>query len=225
MKTYEIKLTGEEILALQKVFGGLCRKEISIIADKIVKTHEIIEKYGVSENIASMASSIIDRAKQQGRLIYRKTYVSRCPCCGRNDGYHTVKRETKYKRKGSPDYDNPKVFPAWEFCDSFITIRNSIYMGFCESCKDLGLSVLKEELKNIQVEVPSEVLGERCRWKKWLNMKCMKCDWTGHEGQMGLLPTLFDGGRYRGICPSCKAENRIFTTNIVTTEGFTMVEV
>lgn len=217
---YSVKLTLPEIIYLD----GHCRAEIQQVVD-MAKTAQTISDGGVlSEKEASMVAELVAVATTKGRLTWRQRAIKNCPCCGRNDGYYAVARNTRYKVKGRPDYDKPKLFTGYDLDSGFIHIQGHISKGCCGSCFPRIAPVLLQRLDGVRTELPQELTGRPSRFKRYGRMQCTVCQWEGHEGELLPLPALM-GGNYPGKCPSCGAENRLLgATNVKTVDGFTIVE-
>ena len=218
---YNVELTADEVILLD----GRCGPKIQAIVDTAKSAISISANAGLSDSMAKMISEIVTEAKSKGKLSYRYNNIAYCPCCKHSEGYHVHKRNGKYHRKGDKDYDNPKTFGGWEVADNFVTIKNRISRGFCTNCSDKVLPTLQQELKGVKAQIPDDLLGEKCRYKKYPNKHCTQCGWGGHEGEMIKAPTLMGDGFYPAKCPKCKAENMLFSTEVVSRDGFTIVEV
>ena len=210
--TISLELTVQEILLLD----GQCRPEIQEAVERAKLASTL--SGGLSESEAEMVAKILDVARKNGRLTFVPTTISYCPCCKRNDGYWPVKRATKYKTRGEPDYDKPKLFPAWELDRGFVVVKNHVRAGVCETCRPRVFPVLAERLAGMRAELPKEITGIEPRYKRVAHMACAACGWQGLETEVGLLPAMF-GGTYRGQCPSCKGK-----VHIRTVDGFSVVE-
>lgn len=217
---YSVNLTLPEIIYLD----GHCRAEIQQVVE-MAKTAQAISDAGVlSEKEASMVAELVAVATTKGRLTWSQHAIKNCPCCGRNDGYYAVARATRYKVKGRPDYDKPKLFTGYDLDSGFIHIQGHISKGCCESCFPRIASVLLQRLDGVRAELPEKLTGRPSRFKRHDRMQCTVCQWEGHEGELLPLPALM-GGNYPGKCPSCGAENRLLgATNVKTVDGFTIVE-
>lgn len=218
---FSVKLTLPEIIHLD----GHCRDEIQQIVD-MAKTAQAISDAGLlSEKEASMVAELVVIATTKGRLTWSQQPIRNCPCCGRNDGYHLVARNTQYKVKGRPDYDKPKMFTGYDLDSGFIHIQGHISRGCCGTCSPRIAPVLLQRLDGIRAELPEKLTGRPSRFKRYDRKQCTVCQWEGHEGELLPLPSVM-GANYPGKCPSCGAENRFLgATKIKTVEGFTIVEI
>lgn len=219
MAEFTVKLTAEEAKLLDGKVGPEAQAVVSRAIDALTFA-------SLGEKQAAMVATVLDVARTKGRVTYRATVIRSCPCCGRSDGYWPVKRATRWKRKGQPDYDKPKVFGAYDLDCGFVTVQNHISVGFCSTCGPLVEPVIKERLKAIPCETPAYWPDMPQRFRRWDKMKCGSCGWEGHEGQLRPLRTLFGDGFYQGGCPACSAENAPFAPNIIKrTKGFELTPV
>lgn len=205
------------------LLDGKCEPGLQQVIDGI-KMAMSIKTDNISQQEAAMIVEIIEYAKKSGKLNYWKKDISRCPCCSRSDGYDLIKRNSKYKYKGQTDYSSPKLFQGFELKDSFMSIKDNIFLGFCASCKDRVLPVLLKNLEGIRVEIPKGLSGRDPAYKKIDIMKCKKCGWEGSEIKVGLLPTLFGDGYFRGKCPACKAESSFCNAVMIGTGKFEVID-
>jgi hypothetical protein len=214
---YTLNLYEEEVLLLDGKVNGTAQIQVNN-----AKLAAELKEYPFNKQQRKILVEIVERAKEYGKLTRQYTSITHCGFCGRKDGYYQVRRTTKYKQKGEPDYNKPKVFGAYDYDSGFVRISNRVSKGGCLDCVKVIEPVLKELLKDIPAELPPELASDR-KWKKYDNQHCTKCDWRGHEGEMGNLRTLMGDGYYKGKCPKCGAENGLFNTIIKTDKGFTCI--
>lgn len=214
---YELKLTAEEAVLLD----GKVNKEAQLIIDNAKLALTLVD---APEWAAKMVSEIIAEANKSGKLRHAHKYVNYCKACGKSAGYATYKRNGRYHLKGQIDYNKPLRFSAWEVADDFITCTNSVRLGYCEYCKDTILPALQPLLQTTKAEIPETLSGVPKKWVKSPHVKCTACAWEGHQRQLGKLRTLLEDGFYYGACPSCGAENKLFTNKINTLTTFEVVE-
>lgn len=154
----------------------------------------------VPSHVAALIADVVAEAQKQGRLIWRNVNVSRCRYCGAQSEWKKPprkKREVEYK------------VSAVEFAQRFVVITGYVSVGGCRTCVDTALPILREELSGFAVELPKllHIDGAPVH-RRWDLVRCKKCEWSGHEGQLGKLRTLMNDGEYPGTCPSCGAERR-----------------
>ena len=212
-----VDLTLEEILLLD----GKVNEKAQQVIDNSKEAHRIKTESGLSDTEAAMVQKIILSARDQLRLTFHYENITQCPCCGRNDGYWPVRRTTKYKRKGQPDYDNPKLIRAWSVNPGFITISRHISLGWCGSCKDRVMPVVLEALKDDQIEVSQILTGVPPKFKRYQNREC-ECGWKGHEGEMKWDLALMGDGKFPSRCPKCGAGG-IFSHAVKIADGYSVV--
>lgn len=76
----------------------------------------------------------------------------------------------------------------------------------------------------MQVQLPAALAKPGAPlWTRHSNRRCTKCGWEGHEGEMGRLMTLMGDGYYPALCPECGAGDRLFSRDVETRDGFTVV--
>ena len=136
--------------------------------------------------------------------------------------WQLIWKELYCKKKGTVNWDNPKLFNGFDLSSDFVSMKNSISIGYCVSCQDEIKPILTEELKSLECELPSALSQGLVKYTKYKNKECTECGWLGHEGDM-LDCQSMTGGKYKGGCPSCDAENLLFTTPIKTIDGFVIV--
>lgn len=153
----------------------------------------------VAEHAAPLIADVIAEAKTEGRLIYRNVAASYCRYCG-------AKSTWERKRRGGREYE--AKISGVEFAYRFVVITGHISVGGCRACFDAVLPTLRAELANFPVELPQALQTDAPRYRRWDRCRCKRCEWTGHDGQLGKLPTLMGDGLYPGKCPSCGAERR-----------------
>jgi hypothetical protein len=170
----------------------------------------------LTEREAGFIADVVTEAHKELLLAHRSEYVQRCPVCEKDAGYHIRTRTSRNGRRGQPDRSKPKLFRAFEFHESFITIKNRVYLGCCSDCFARVKPYLAEALKDVKAQIPSCITGHKPTYLRSKKMHCKKCEWIGLESEMGRLSSIIGNGWYPGKCPQCGAENQLFTTNIET---------
>lgn len=165
--------------------------------------------------LAQFVADVISLAKKKGEITYCHESITHCALCGRDDGYFPVARATKYKRKGQPDYDKPKVFGGIDLNRGMVVMKHHVSLGGCEACVEQAKPYILDALKDAKVQLPKSLTGEWPRYVKSQHYGCSKCGWKGVEIAMGRLRTLMGDGYYHGECPSCKTQNRPLGSNPV----------
>jgi len=217
---HTIEVESETLLLLD----GKCDAKTQDEIERLKSSIAIAKDSSLPEREAAMVVEIVSYARKNGRLTYQHVQIKRCPCCNRFDGYWPVRRSTRFKTKGNPDHDHPKVFSAIDLGRGFLTFPNFIFIGYCESCKPRVEPVLLPLIQDLKAEFPKHWEAAPHKWKRYDNQKCNGCGWVGHEGQMIHLHAIM-GGTYPGQCPKCGAQNVFLgRRNIESIEGFTMVE-
>lgn len=166
-------------------------------------------------HVAALVVDVLAEARKSGRLIHRGVAISRCHYCGAHSTWEKSKRRRReYEAKIS----------GIELADRFVIIAGHISVGGCRACFDAALATLRTELAMFPVELPQALLAKDARaYRRWDRCRCKRCDWRGHDGQLGKLPALM-GGEYHGKCPSCGAERRLFDDPFERLDGFDVIE-
>ncbi len=171
----------------------------------------------VAPHVAALIADVTTEARKEGRLIYRGVSASLCRYCGARSEWKVPPRKRKER-----EYPVPSV----DFADHLIVITGHVSVGACRKCVDEALPVLRAELATFPVQLPTALQSDNApRFKRWDRCRCKKCEWSGHEGQLGKLPTLMRDGHYPGKCPSCGAERRFLADPFESMPGFDVVAV
>lgn len=213
-----VTLTFEELMLID----GKVNDEAQKVIDSTKEAHRIQTASGLTESEARMVQKIVASSRGELRLSFYFENIKDCPCCGRKDGYWPVRRTSKYKRRGQPDYDNPKLIRGYSINPGFVSIKHYISLGFCESCKDRVMPHILEALKDDQIEVNEKLSGVPPKFKRHRNRRCKKCEWAGHEGEMIWAQTLMGDGKFPAYCPTCKTGG-IFNNDIELADGYSVV--
>lgn len=199
------------------------------VEDAKARLRAVAELPSLPESLAALVADAVRYAQENGRLGYRSESTHYCQRCGKSGGYAKYKRggRTKYggwHSKGDEDRSKPLTIVGVDLSISFIIIRGHIALGCCWECWEKIRPALATALDGVKAEVHEHITGHPPRFKWHPNVKCSACGWTGHEGQMGRLPTLFRDGTYPGECPKCHAKNEPFGPRVIkTAEGWQVV--
>ncbi len=216
--TFEVKLTPGELLLLD----GQCRGEVQKKVDMARATLVAVES-GASEAVGKLIAEIVEEALAKGRLIYGPRRIKYCGCCKTSGGYAPYKSGRNH---GRPNYKRPLFLAGWEFADAFVQIEGYASVGACSVCVTQAMPLIIETLADIQVEIPNELMtADRVNWIRCFKATCKKCEWIGHEGQLGWLRTLMGESYYRGKCPGCGACNEFMTTVIERDSEYVIVSI
>jgi hypothetical protein len=208
--TYAVFLTRDEILLLD----GHCRDEIQKEVDIAKAACAVEVTSGILGARAKAIAEILINVQKVGMLTRTRGQAYSCGVCYRSGGYARYKRNVGLYRKGEENRDKPLMFS--------VTALNGV--GMCSECCQLVYPCVKRGVENLRIERRDLPVDER-RYLRHENVRCKKCGWEGHEGEMGQRTVLMGGGTYPAVCPSCKAENRpLMPQEIVKTVGFTVVE-
>jgi hypothetical protein len=221
--TTMVSLTDAEMVLLDGKCSDKVQAEVNAAKARV---GGVARFSNLTPNQAKLVASIIERGRRDGKLAYSGARLRRCDCCGKFGGYVPYARAGRkagmYHKAGDPS-DKPRYLSGIEFADSFVRMEGYPTLGACDECVKAIMPTLVEALRNEQIEVSRHMTGETPKWRKRNLCSCTECDWTGHEGQLGLLLTLSGNGHYRGECPSCGAKNGIMSTKIKTGDGFVVV--
>lgn len=191
-------------LDLAKLIGSEdadTRAEAEAAADRIAAPARWNE---IPPHVAALVADVLREAKIEGRLIHRTEMISVCRYCGARTTWEKSKRRRR---------DFEAKLSGREFAYRFVTIKGHISVGGCQDCVDRALPALRAELTRFPVELPRILWTEGAPiYRRWDRCRCKKCEWSGHEGQLGKLPAVMQG-EYPGKCPSCGAERSPFGAN------------
>lgn len=218
---YRVELTRQELLMLD----GRCGHGVQSIIDGAKLEADLESRLGCHAGIARLAVAAVSEARTEGRLIFRHERIQYCRVCERAAGYAAVKRTTSWhRRKGDVDHSKPLTMGAVELAHRFVRIDKHVAVGCCSECFEAAKPVLAVALANVRAELPEALTGIPSKYRRWGKRRCTACQWQGHEGEMGELPTLFNDGHYRGECPRCGATNAPLGKAIVEQlDGFEVV--
>jgi hypothetical protein len=221
VQTVGVRLTDEELVLLD----GQCSEKVQRDVDGAKARLSVASQIDsdIPPEHRTFISRVVEEAENSGCLTFERWSLHKCDVCGRRAGYASYKRNSRYHRKGDPDYSKPLTFPGFEFAKRFVVSRGYATVGCCQECFNDLRPHLVRALENVKAELPERLMGYPSKWRRWDNMKCKSCGWQGHKGEMGELPAMFEG-YYRGQCPECGAKNNAFgPMQIKTVDGFTLV--
>lgn len=211
-----VRLDDEELMLLD----GRCGEEPQREVDRAKLRIAMRAKYpSLPPAIAGLVGDVVSHAQENGRLAFLGRHTRWCALCGKSPEplrYRSGRRRGQIK-------DHGRLFGR-EFRDAFVRVENHISLGGCAECIEAARPALVAELESVRAEIPQALTGHAPRWTRWPRRHCTKCEWEGHEGQMGLLSTVMGDGRYRGSCPSCGAQNTLFNTVVELRDGHEVVE-
>lgn len=210
-----IYLTEEELLQLS--FIPEDEKTAKLIQE--IKERRELESEEIPEKFRSFVAEAVRVAKENGKLTYRYTKLSKCPCCNTAMSYAKYKRNGKYHRKGQTDYSKPWYLSGIELAGKFISIVGSPTLGACNTCISEVKPYLAKALENIEAEIPQAITGKLPDYQYFDLRKCKKCGWIGGEHLMSYSRTLMGDGYFPCGCPNCGAENIIFGPTIIENYG------
>lgn len=211
MKT-QVYLTSKELSLLD----GNCSPETQKLVDAAkIRLQWQAELPGLTEAHAEFVSRLMERATTAKRLILAGVYLKKCPVCarvGENDYCKRTERKQFGYKKG--DLMGTIKIPGYELADTCVRMEGYVTLGCCSECWRIIKPYAASILADIQAEIPMTITGIPPRYMRVHPAACTECGWKGTQYEMGLLPTLMGDGRYRGACPSCKAENGLFMNRV-----------
>lgn len=214
-----VTLTDHELVLLD----GAVSEKVQIQVDRAkARLAARTEHPDLAPALAGFIADVVSEAESNGRITWGNVRLTQCRLCGRSAGYATV---TKGPRRGRPNYERPLTLPGKELAYRSLTVRGVARLGGCDECVTPLVSTIAEALRDVDAEVPVgfRAPGAPVR-RRYRNVRCLKCGWQGHQGQMGKARTLLGDGFYAATCPSCPARNTIGRTEVETTDGFTVEE-
>jgi len=163
-----------------------------------------------SEAEAEILASVAKSVRETGTARFQWKQLSRCPHCDKDGGYVKFKSG---RRRGENNTNRPLMY-------SGVEVNRETFA--CDDCLERVQAMVAVYLGDTEHACPEVVTGYAPKNDVYTNVKC-KCGWTGHKGEMGLLPAV--SGSYRGKCPSCGGENRFLGPSVIEVmDGFVLVQ-
>lgn len=211
-KLYSVKLSFNE---LQLISG-----KVSEDAQKVIDKAKQESSYGFELPIMN---EILRKSEETGKLTWRYKQIRDCDYCDKKRDYYTYPRDSRYHRKGDPNYDKPMYYCGIAFNEGFITISG---MGdMCTDCVEehnvihrLIDYIIDNDLK---IEIQKNDYKESKYTKDEIRI-CYECGEEMQESKMGRLPAMM-GGYYSGECPFCHAKSLPFGRSHKVTNKFVMI--
>lgn len=203
--TESVILTHDELLLLDGKASASVQEKIDFV------------KHSRALDDNPVVARIIAEALKCGRFRYFYTEIKSCPVCKRNDGYWPHTRSGKWHRKGSPNYDKPKMFRGIDCTPGRITIK---YHGdFCDGCNKTHGLIDRITSIILERELPIELISDkRTKFLRDDKRVCRACKRDMYESEMGKQRTIMGDGYFPSICPHCNAEGGLFMTHDCTRE-------
>lgn len=198
---FAVKLTAAELVMLD----GHVRPEVQSEVDIAKSALRLAAAaHDLNDAQRKLVAEAVAEAKTNGALIYRGKSIRYCELCGKSAGYAPYK--SGYNR-GLPNHNKPRYMGGYELASRFVTVQGYPTLGGCSDCIHKLLHALRSELDGVRAELPKELRTESSpAMTRWPSVECTKCGWHGHEGELRELNAVM-GGKYRGGCPECPAEN------------------
>ena len=215
-----VSLTDNEMLLLDGKCSDKVQKDVNAAKNRL----SFQDRVDAPAGVAALVADIVGVAHNKGRLQYRIRKLRTCRVCDKNAGHAKYTRNAKWHRKGDLNYDRPLSFSGVDCEPTSSTIKGRANFGCCYECWKVVKSILVDELKNIKAEIPEEISGIPSKWKHYPKKRCLKCEWEGHEGQLGELPAWM-GGTYPGERPKSRAKSLPLGSQVFkTVDGFALEE-
>lgn len=207
-------LTDEEAQAL----SGHVRPQIQALVDQAAARLRARAQYpDLAPALAGFIANVLAEARAEGRLVFNPSNLTGCGLCGK-------RAETYFRGRGSKRRMVGSSMPGFELARRFVNIQGSPWLGGCRPCMDAVLPHLREALRDVRAQLPDDLRAEGAqRYVRRENRRCTKCGWTGHEGQMGMAPSLM-GPLYPATCPQCHAGGGFFSRDVEAVDGYVVVE-
>lgn len=182
---------------------------------------------GVPDKFQEFTKLLIQHISEKGKLTKRSADVSHCQICDRRADYDTYSRTSRHHRKGETNYDKRIYLRGVELAEVNVIFTGLPTLGMCNLCyTEYEPILLNEVLPTLVGEFSTRLTNKKPEYTYSQHKHCTKCNWNGHELEMGRLPTLMGDGFYYGVCPNCKERNAIFSSTIIeTVPGFELVKV
>jgi len=207
------RLVDEEAVLLD----GRCRPEVQKDVDAAKARLEMAARAGdLSPKEAGFVADIVREAKEKGRLTFCRLGISSCDVCGATAGYYRFKSG---RRRGQADHNRPLAIGGVDFGRGFVVMQRRATLGCCWDCWLKLADKIRAELSDVRAEIPAYITGHPPKWRRFDRVKCTKCGWEGHEGEMRQLQTLMGDGKYPGGCPKCTAANTFMGPRLIETTG------
>ena len=188
--TFDIRVTSEELFMLD----GKCSKAIQTLIDT-VKAENV---YGLD----AFANQVISEAIKIGELDWHYMQISSCEHCGKLPRYIPYKSNSRYHKKGEPNFSKPWYHPGVR-----IEHMYSVSAICCDCWNGMLPQIIKVILdKDLPVEIRKNEIA-KTRYVKDVERVCYQCGKTMWESEMSERPTIMGNGRYKAGCPHCGAES------------------
>ena len=208
-----VSLTDEDLLKLAESADHATAQAAAKCAERVALVERLKD---VPAHIAGLVADAVAEARESGELVYYNRRISRCAHCGATSTWTKPARRRK---------EVEVQLSGVELARRFVYVQGHVSVGGCSECVKAAAPIIAAELSGVPAQLPSQIVAEGVStWVKWGRVKCKKCNWTGHEGQLGRLPAIM-GGTYPGRCPSCSAERMPFGLDpFEHIDGFELIE-
>jgi hypothetical protein len=188
-----VNLTDEELVRLDYSNNERLANEIRLAKERVA-----LKGTGLSPIGAEIVQSTLNHGALDVSGVGNMSYP-----CDRCKAFTTYPLYRSGPRKGQKNLSRP--IKIWG-----VRIGNTY---LCSKCYREVLQELAPTLLALPAEVNTPGIGDNGLRKYWM-AHCSACDWRGHQGQLGNLPTIIAHGTYKGRCPSCGAANSMFVSPV-----------
>ncbi len=213
-KVYSALLNYKELLLLD----GKCSEKVQATVEQAKKE--------ASFGLDSFCNEILRKAVECGELTWGYKKIRCCTqCADKPSGYLPYPRNSRYHRKGAPNYDAPFSYTGVAPFQGFIVFQGT--EGVCRDCWDKVYlpQIIKYIIENdLPVQIQKNEIAET-RWKKDPIRICFECKKEMYESEMGTNLNFMGDGRYKSTCPHCGAVALAFGGRHETTNKFRMLRV
>jgi hypothetical protein len=215
-RRHACSLTDEELLLLDGKAGAEIQERI----DRVKRALALSAEQDMDLAEARFIADALAEAEKMGRLVFERRRLRQCAYSGESAGYARYARSSRYHRRGDINPEKPLFLPGVELASRFIRVEGHAVVGCSWRFWERVGPKLAARLGGVKAEIPEEISGRPPAWKWHPRKECGACGWKGHEGEMGLVPTVVGSGYYPGRCPSCGVENGIFSNIVRAVPGF-----
>jgi len=213
INTTNVSLKYEELLLLDgKVSHGV---------------QEIINKKKYEKSIGfelPLMNEIISKSLTSGQFNYRIDRMRSCSYCDKKYDYETYSRSSRRHYKGQKNMDKPLYYRGYQFNTGCLIFTNTADICMdCEKKYDIVNRIEKHILENdLKIQLVNN--KDKTMYVKDDMQICWKCGYPIYKSEFEDLPAMM-GGYYKGKCPHCGFEEKLFGPTHRYTSDFRMKKV
>jgi len=209
---YKVELTYDELVVLDG--------RVSPDVQKIIELAKTERGYGFE---FPLINELIRKSVEKGVFNWRRESARYCTYCTKAAGYVPYTRSSYRHRKGEPNRNKPRYFPAISFFPGFIHVVG--FADICAECEEKHQVIQSVKNYLLAHDLPVELKGDKAtKFIKDPIRICFKCEKEMQESKMGRVEALM-GGTYPGRCPYCQASQELFGSTHKLTDKYVMVRV